>query len=141
MTKIITFIKQKEENNTYAVFYNITMSTNRINWNEYYYHVKQFILVSANSYCNFHIFSYTMYYNFHCELPHCTFMFPFLFHWSHIKAGAVHSSDSSLFCKKSIINQLNIQAVTAENKEQYTLSNIVYIAFQNSYSFHWSFLW
>ena len=68
-------------------------------------------------------------------------MFPFLFHWLHIKVGAVHSSDWSLFRKRSIIDLLNIQAATAENEEQYTLSNIVYIAFQNSHSFLWNFLW
>ena len=33
------------------------------------------------------------------------------------------------------MGQLNVQAVTAENEEQYTLSNMIYIAFQNSYFF------
>ena len=39
------------------------------------------------------------------------------------------------------MGQLNVQAVTAENQEQYTLSNIMYIAFQNSYYFLRSFPW
>ena len=67
-----------------------------------------------------------MYYTFHCELPH-------------LKAGAAHSSDSSFFRKRLIMDQLNIQAVTAEKEDQYTLSNIIYIAFQNSYSFPLTF--
>ena len=33
------------------------------------------------------------------------------------------------------MGQLIVQAATAENEDQYTLSNIIYIAFQNSYSF------
>ena len=45
-------------------------------------------------------------------------MFLFLFYWSHLEADAVHLSDSSLFRKSSIIAQLNVQAVTAENQEQ-----------------------
>ena len=68
-------------------------------------------------------------------------MFRFLFYLSHLKEGAVHSSDSSLFRKLSIISQLKKQAATAENEERYTLSNIIYIAFQNSYSFLWTFFW
>ena len=71
---------------------------------------------------------YTVY--FHTVLP----MLPFLFYWSYLKAGAIHSSHSSLFRKMSIIGQLQVQTATAENEKQYTLSNIIYIAFQNSYS-------
>ena len=41
----------------------------------------------------------------------------------------------------SIMGQLNVQAATAENEELYTLSNIIYIVFQNSYSFPWTFPW
>ena len=68
--------------------------------------------------------------NFHTVL----FMFPFLFYWSHLKVCTVHSSNSSLFCKRSIIGQLNILAATAANEEQYTYNNRIYIGFQNSYS-------
>ena len=57
--------------------------------------------------------------NFHTVL----FMFPFLFYWLHLKAGDVHLRDSSLFSKRSIMGQLNVQASTTENEEQYTLSN------------------
>ena len=66
---------------------------------------------------------YTVY--FHTLSP----MLSFLFYWSQLKAGAVHSSDSSLFRKMLIIGQLQAHAATAENEEQYTLSNIIYIAF------------
>ena len=69
--------------------------------------------------------------NFHTVL----FIFPFLFYWLHLKVCTVHLSNSSLFCKRSIIGQLKIPAATAENEEQYTYSNIIYIGFQNSDSF------
>ena len=63
------------------------------------------------------------------------------FPWSNLKVGAVHSSDSSLFRKRSIMCQLNVQATTGENEDQRTLSNIIFIAFQNSYSFLWIEFW
>ena len=63
------------------------------------------------------------------------FMFPFLFYWSHLKVCTANLGNSSLFCKRSIIGKLNIPAATAENEEKYTCSNIIYIRFQNSYSF------
>ena len=72
--------------------------------------------------------------------PHYTFHVSLLFYWSHLTVGTVPSSDSSLFRKSSTIGQLNVHAAAAENEEQYTLSNILYIAFQNSYSFLWCFL-
>ena len=62
------------------------------------------------------------------------FGLPFLFLWSHLKVDPVPSSDWSLFCKRSTIVQLNVQVAIAENEEQSTLSNILYIAFQNCYS-------
>ena len=68
-----------------------------------------------------------MYYTFHCELPH------FSFHVSLslllIALESRYSSNSSLFRKRSIIGQLNIPAATAENEEQYTFSEIIYIGF------------
>ena len=78
-----------------------------------------------------------MHYALHCVLQHCTFhaSLSFSFFCSYLKAGAVHSNDSSLFRKMSIIGQLQVQTATAENEKQYALSNIIYIAFQNSYSF------
>ena len=63
--------------------------------------------------------------NFHTVLP----MFVFLFYWSHLKAGTVHLRDSSLFRKRSIMGQVNVQAATTENQEQYTLSNIIHTLF------------
>ena len=63
--------------------------------------------------------------NFHTVVP----MFVFLFYWSNLKAGAAHLSDSSLFRKRSIVGQLNVQAATTENQEQYTLSNIIHTLF------------
>ena len=65
-------------------------------------------------------------------------IFLFLFYWSHLKVSAAPSSDSPLFRKRSILGQLNAQVATTENEEQYTLSNIPNIAFQNCYSFIWS---
>ena len=121
--------------------YQILKAQERINDDQYCYHVNQFILEPANSYCNFHIlFVYYVLYFPLCT-SHSTFRIPFLFHWSHLTVGAVPSSVSFLFRKSSTIGQLNVQFATAENEEQYTLSNILYITFQNCYSFLWSFLW
>ena len=38
------------------------------------------------------------------------------------------------------MGQLNVLAATAENEEQHTLRNKIYIAFENFYSFFLSFL-
>ena len=62
-------------------------------------------------------------------------IFPFLFYKSHLKAGAVQLSISFSLCIRSTIDQLNAQATTVENKQQYTLCNIIYIAFQNYFPF------
>ena len=55
--------------------YQILKAQKRISHDEYWCHVKQFILASSNSYCNFHILFiyYVLYYTIHCELAHCTF--------------------------------------------------------------------
>ena len=62
-------------------------------------------------------------------------MLAFLFYQSHLKTGAVNQTIHSCFCKRLSIGQLNVQAETAEKEEQYTLSNIVYITFQNFFLF------
>ena len=62
--------------------------------------IKNLILQFPNS---FHILCtllFTVY--FHTGLS----TFHFLFNWSHLKVGAVPSSDSSLFRNRSIIGQL-----------------------------------
>ena len=115
--------------------------------------LKQLILASANSYCKFHIF--VIYNVLYFSLWTSTLyflcfpfffidrlsMFSFPFCWSHLKAETAHSVNSSLFRKRWNIGQLNVTAETADNEEQYTLSKIIYIEFQDSYSFLWSFLW
>ena len=115
--------------------------------------LKQFILASANSYCKFHIFLIynVLYFSLWTSTPYFLCfpfffidrlsMFSFPFCWSHLKAETAHLVNSSLFRKRSIIGQLNVTAETADNEEQYTLSKIIYIEFQDSYSFLWSFLW
>ena len=132
-----------------------------LNHDEYCYHIKQFILTSANSYCNFHVlFTYYILYfplansycNFHILFIYYVLHFPLgtstlnfhvsvFLYWSHLKADAVHLSDSFLFRTRSIIGQLNGQAAAAENQEQYTSSNIMHIAFQNWCSFLRRFPW
>ena len=54
--------------------------------------------------------------------------FLYRFHW---KANVVNQT--ILYCvrKRLTIDQSNVQTVMAENQEQYTLSNIIYIEFQN----------
>ena len=69
--------------------------------------------------------------NFH-TVP---FMFLFLFLLTALESRYCPSSNSFLFRKSLIIGHLNVPAATAENEEQYTFSNIIYIGFQNSYSF------
>ena len=59
-------------------------------------------------------------------------MFRFLCYWSHSKANAVDQTIQLDFIKDlPSITQSNLQAATAENEEQYTLSNIIYIKLQN----------
>ena len=99
----------------------------------FYLGISKLILKCSYS---FHILCTTLsIVEFHTELS----IFPFLSYWSPL--STVRSRDSFLFRKKSIICLLNVSAATAENKEQYTLINIIYIVFQNYYSFRWSFLW
>ena len=143
MTKILTFIKPKGRKRYICCFlqYQILNKQKRINHDENWYYVKQPILASANSYCNFHIlFIHKLYATLSIVKLHTVLsMFRFLFNWSHLKAGTVHSSDLSLSRKRSIIGQVNVTVATAENEEQYTLSNIIYTGFQNAYTFLWSF--
>ena len=102
------------------ILHQILKAQKSLNHEEYYYHTKQFIIISAHSYCNIH-YPYTFHVlciilsiiNFHTVL----FMFLFLFDWLHLKVDAIHLSDSSLFRKRSIKGHLNVQAVTAENEE------------------------
>ena len=68
-----------------------------------------------------------MYYTFNCELPHCTF---------HVSLSFSLIALESRYCPfKQFISQLNVPAATSENEEQYTFSRIIYIGFQNPYSF------
>ena len=100
----------------------------QINHREHCHHVKQFILASANS-CNVHIL-------FICYVIYCTFHVSFSFLLIALESMyTVHSNNPSLFCQRSIIGRLKKPAATAENEEKYTYSNIIYIGFQNSYSF------
>ena len=57
MTRTVTFIKPKGRKKYICCFlqYQILKVQKHINHDKYWYHVKQFTLVSANSYCNFHI--------------------------------------------------------------------------------------
>ena len=88
-----------------------------INHEEYWFHVKQFILVSANSYFNFHIlFRYIMYYTFHCELPHYTVHVSLPFLLIHLKAGTVHSGNSS------VTGQSNLAAATTDTAQKIKFS-------------------
>ena len=60
------------------------------------------------------------------------YMFPFLFvgcSWKQVLfIQAIPPCSTS--------DQLNLQDTAAENEEQYTLSNIIYIHFQNCYFFY-----
>ena len=76
-----------------------------------------------------------MYYTFHCELPHCTFHVSFSFLLIAFESRYRTFMRFVLVSQNVDIGQLNAPAATAENEEQYTLSNIIDIGFQNSCSF------
>ena len=112
MTKITTFINQSEGNNTFAVFYKSNLKSAKTyksprvlpSRKTVYSGISKLIMQCPYSFhmlCNI-IFNL----NFHIVL----FMFPFPFCRSDLKVCTVHSSNSSLFCKRSIIGQLNIPA-------------------------------
>ena len=60
-----------------------------------------------------------MYCTFHCVLSHCNF---------HVSLSLLLIALESKHCYS---NDSNVQAATAKNEEQYTLSNMVYIKLQN----------
>ena len=97
---------------------------------EYCYHVNQFIFAAAKTYCNFHIlFMYcSLYFPLRTFTLHFLCFF-FFFIDRHSKAVAVNQTIYLCFCKRSTICKLNVQAATAVDEEQYTLSNIIYITF------------
>ena len=123
------------------ILHQILKAQKSLNHQEYCYHTKQFIMTSAHSYCNIH-YPYTFHMlciilsivNFHTVLS----MFLFLFYWLHLKADAIHLSDSSCFVKGRSVERTSCNSW---KWRAYTLSNIMYIAFQNSYPFLRSFPW
>ena len=76
-----------------------------------------------------------MYYTFRCELPHCTLHDSISFLSIALESRYCPLMQFILVHKGSIIGQLNIPVATTENEQQYTVSNKIYIGFQNSYSF------
>ena len=60
-----------------------------------------------------------MYCTFHCVLSHCNF---------HVSLSLLLIAVES---KHFYTNDSNVQAATAKNEEQYTLSNMIYIKLQN----------
>ena len=73
---------------------------------------------------------------FHCVLSQYTFHVC-LFYPLSSNANALNQSTHLFFRKSLAIRQLNIQAATTENDEQCTLSNAMYINFQNCYFLIW----
>ena len=68
-------------------------------------------------------------------------MFRFFCYLWHSKAKAVNQAIQLFFIKDlPSVTQSNVQAVTAENEEQHTLSNIIYIKFQNCCFFSLRFI-
>ena len=62
-------------------------------------------------------------------------MYIFLLYRSHSKANATNQAILFCFRKRLNIDQSKIQTATAENEEQYTMSNIIYIEFPTFYFF------
>ena len=131
----------KETMHMLILQHQILKAQKSLNHDECCYHIKQFIMISANSYCNIHILF--IYYVLYFPLWTSTLYFPCFsfFLLIALESRCCLFKRFTLFRKRSIMGQLNVQAVTAENQEQYTLSNIMYIAFQNSYYFLRSFPW
>ena len=107
-------------------------------WRQVVLHVNQFIVESASLYCNFHI-SY-IYHILYFPLCTSTLYFPY---FSFFLLMALESRCRPI--KRFILvskkfDHRSVKRTTAKNRERYTLSNIVHIAFQN-YSFLSSFLW
>ena len=68
-------------------------------------------------------------------------MFSFFCYWSHSKASVVNQTiQLCCYYYRPSIGQSNVQAVTAENEKQYTLSNIIQIKFEKFF-FLWGLLW
>ena len=137
MAKRITFKKAKGWEQYICCFlrYKILKAQELMYDDKQRYHVNQFILALANSYCNCHIlFIYHALY-----FPLCTSRLYFPCSLSILliafESRCYPNKRFILFRKRLTIGQLNVQVATAEIEEQYNLSNIIYIAFQNYYFF------
>ena len=62
-------------------------------------------------------------------------MYPFLIYWLHSKANAINHTTRLCFCKGLAMSQSILQTGTTKNDEQYTLSIIINIEFQNCHFF------
>ena len=98
-----------------------------------YHHVSHSILASANVYCIFHI-------TFMCHVLYfslCAFTLQFLCFAFFVidrtrKQTLLIKRFNFVFTKDlPSISQSNVQAATAKNEEQYTLSNMIYIKLKN----------
>ena len=79
--------KMKETMHVPILQHQILRLKKSINHDEYCYHVKQFILTSANSYCNFHIlFMYYVLY-FPLSNSYCNFHILFIYYVLHFPLG------------------------------------------------------
>ena len=105
-----------------------------MNVDEKYYPISQFIFASAGLYCIFHIV--LMYHKcaFHCVLSHCTFHVSLSLLLIALESKRYYQTIQLCFCQRLTIGQSNGEAVTAENEEQDSLNNTIYIKFR-SYCF------
>ena len=77
-----------------------------------------------------------MHYTFHCVLQDYIFHISLSILLIAFESRCYPNKRFILFRKRLTIGQLNVQVATAEIEEQYNLSNIIYIAFQNCYYFY-----
>ena len=108
---------------------------------EYCYHIKQFTLTSANPYCNFHILF--IYYILYFPLGTCTLYFPC---FSFFFIDSLESMQSisviyTYFVKGQSLVSWTYKLQQLKIKNNTPCKNIIYIGFQNLYSFLRSFLW
>ena len=97
------------------------------------HHVSQFILESANLYCFFNIFFmyHVLYFSLWTFTSFCTCLAFFVFDRTR-KLTLLLKRFKFVFVKDlPLVSHSNAHAVTTGNEEDYTLSNIIYIKFQN----------
>ena len=135
------FIKPKLRNQYICQFYNIKSSKRKkdtastaTTYNSLFWHQQTYIIISI-------YFSYTIYYTSHWELPHGTFHVSLSFLLIALESMQSISVIYTYFVKGQSLVSWTYKLQQLKIKSNTPCINIIYIGFQNSYSFLRSFLW